>query len=169
MLAIAALLRVYGHFPAAAATRQSLITIFLRPAIHEDYGSPAGPDLSMLVVPLDTPLQDLQVTTPPIAYDVSRVAGTSVAAPTLRPDNAVPMAPYTIQAALLPGEGATVVLRVEVLASGEPGRIDIDASGGSPQVDQAAIEYARQHRWYAGRVGEHPQAMWIRWGIRLQA
>jgi len=73
------------------------------------------------------------------------------------------------QAALLPGEGATVVLRIEVLTSGEPGRIEADVTSGSRQVDQAAIAYARQHYRYAGRVRELSEAMWIRWGVRLQA
>jgi protein TonB len=69
----------------------------------------------------------------------------------------------------MPGEGATVVLRIEVLPNGEPGRIEIDASSGSSQVDEAAMDYARAHRWYAGRDGQTPQAMWVRWGVRLQA
>lgn len=36
-----------------------------------------------------------------------------------------------------------MVLRIEVLESGDPGRIEIDASSGSQQVDQAAVDYAR--------------------------
>lgn len=62
-----------------------------------------------------------------------------------------------------------MVLRIEILPTGEPGRIDVDVSSGSRQVDQAAIDYARLHRWYAGRNGDSPQTMWIRWGVRLQA
>lgn len=169
LLAVAALMRTYGHFPSPAATGQTLMTIFLRPAIQEDDGTPPGPDLSMLVVPVDAPLPNLDLPAPPIAYDVARNGRATIAAPSLRPDNTVNLAPYIAQAALLPGEGATVVLRIEVLATGEPGRIEIDASSGSRQVDQAAIDYAKQLHWYAGRTGDNPQFMWIRWGVRLQA
>lgn len=66
--------------------------------------------------------------------------GAAVAAPSLRPDTAVSLEPYIAQAALLPGEDATVVLRIEVLASGKP-----------------------------GRIGDRTESMWIRWGVRLQA
>lgn len=169
LIAILALLRVYGHFPGPSATSHTLVTIFLRPAIHEDNATPPGPDLSMLVVPVDTPLQELNIPAPAIAYDVARNQGATIAVPTLRPDNAIPMAPYIAQAALLPGEGESVVLRIEVFATGDPGRIEVDASSGSLKVDQAAIDYARHHRWYAGRIGNDPQSMWIRWGVRLQA
>jgi periplasmic protein TonB len=123
----------------------------------------------MLVVPIDKPLQELNIPLPNIAYDIARNEGATLAAPSLRPDNTVNLQPFIAQAALLPGEGATVVLRIEVLATGEPGRIDIDTSSGSHQVDQAAIDYARQHRWYAGRVGDHAESMWIRWGVLLKA
>jgi hypothetical protein len=167
--AIVALTRLYGHFPGAAASHEGMMTIFLIPAIKDGNGSLPGPDLSMLVVPIDAPLPALQLDAPAIAYDVARNAGAGVAAPSLRPDNAVGLAPFIAQAALLPGEGATVVLKIEVLANGEPGRIDIDTTSGSQQVDQAAIDYARQQRWYAGRIGDVIQAMWIRWGVRLQA
>jgi TonB family protein len=72
------------------------------------------------------------------------------------------------QASPTPGEGATVVLRIEVLESGDPGRIEIDASSGSQQVDQAAVDYARIQHWYAGRANGTPRPMWVRWGVRLQ-
>lgn len=169
LLAIGSLLQSYGHFPARAQAHETLTTLFLRPAIHEDDGTPPGPDLSMLVLPVEAPLPALDLDAPPIAYETARNEGAAIAAPSLRPDTAVSLEPYIAQAALLPGEGATVVLKIEVLATGEPGRIEIDASSGSRQVDQAAIDYARQHRWYAGRSGNDPQSMWIRWGVRLQA
>ncbi|MFL6605670.1 MAG: TonB family protein [Steroidobacteraceae bacterium] len=79
------------------------------------------------------------------------------------------MTPFIARAALLPGEGATVVLRVEVLETGIPGRVEIDVSSGSNQVDQAAVSYARTQRWYAGRVDGLAHSVWIRWGVRLQA
>jgi len=169
LIAISGLLEAYGHFPSRAQTQETLTTIFLQPAIHEGPNAARGPNASMLVIPIDAPLPVLNIPAPPIAYETTRAEGATITAPTLRPDNAVPMAPFISEAALLPGEGATVVLRIEVLTSGEPGRIDVDVSSGSRQVDQAAIDYAREHRWYAGRLSDNPRAMWIRWGIRLQA
>jgi TonB family protein len=168
LIAISGLLEAYGHFPSRAQTQETLTTIFLRPAIHEGPGAARGPDTAMLLIPIDAPLPTLNIPAPSIAYETARAEGAAITAPTLRPDNAVPMAPFIAQAALLPGEGATVVLRVEVLSSGEPGRVEVDVSSGSWQVDKAAVDYARKHRWYAGRLSDYPQAMWIRWGIRLQ-
>ena len=167
--AISVLLQSYGHFPSRERASEALTTLFLRPAIHEGKSTLLGPDASMLIVPTDTPIPELNIPAPPIAYETARAEGAAITAPTLRPDNAVPMAPFVAQAALLPGEGATVVLKIEVLTTGEPGSIEVDASSGSRQVDGAAIDYARQHRWYAGRVGQISESMWIRWGVRLQA
>jgi hypothetical protein len=45
----------------------------------------------------------------------------------------------------------------------------VDVTSGSRQVDQAAMDYARHLRWFAGRSNETPEAMWIRWSVRLQA
>jgi TonB family protein len=169
LIAISVLVQSYGHFPTRAQTHETLTTLFLRPAIHEGQDTAPGPDLGMLAISTDTPMPILDIPAPLVAYETSRAEGATITAPTLRPDNAVAIAPYIAQAALLPGEGATVVLQVEVLATGEPGRIEVDASSGSRQVDQAAIDYAKHHRWYAGRLGEHSESMWIRWGVRLQA
>jgi TonB family protein len=169
LIAISILLQSYGHFPFRTHAHETLTTLFLRPAIQEGHDSASGPDASMLVIPMDAPLPSLNIPAPLIAYETARAEGATITAPTLRPDNAVPMAQFIAQAALLPGEGATVVLKIEVLATGDPGRIEVDASSGSRQVDQAAVDYARQHRWYAGRVGDNPDPMWIRWGVRLQA
>jgi TonB family protein len=102
-------------------------------------------------------------------FDVSRNNEAASTAPVLQDGARRDMEPYVKQAALLPGEGVTVVLRIEVLETGEPGRIEIDASSGSAQVDEAAIGYARTRHWYAGRTNGTPHPMWVRWGVRLQA
>jgi hypothetical protein len=60
-----------------------------------------------------------------------------------------------------------VVLRVEVRGSGAIGRVEIDVSGGSTRVDQAAIAYVRTLEWVGGRVDDHPETLWVRWGVRL--
>jgi TonB family protein len=68
---------------------------------------------------------------------------------------------------LLKGSGATVVLRVEVHGNGVVGRVEVDVSGGSRKVDQAAIAFVRGLKWVGGCVDDKPETLWIRWGVRL--
>jgi TonB family protein len=166
---IAVLVSAMGQSSSPVYSNPSLVTIFLRPTIRDDDGTPSGPDLSMLAIPVESSLQGLDIPSLAIANETSRNSGATIAAPSLRPDSGTNLAPFVAQAALRPGEGATVVLRIHVLPTGEPGDIEVDGSSGSNQVDQAAIDYARTLRWYSGRVGNDPEAMWIRWGVRLQA
>jgi hypothetical protein len=58
------------------------------------------------------------------------------------PERSVDVTPFVLQAGLVPGKGATVVLRVEGLGSGELGRVEIDVSLRTDPVDRAAIAYA---------------------------
>jgi len=48
------------------------------------------------------------------------------------------------------------------------GRVQVDVSGGSPRVDQAAIAYVRALK-SGGRVDDQPETLWVRWGVRLQS
>jgi TonB family protein len=169
VMVIAVLSGAVGQFASQGNFGPSLVTIFLRPTIRDSNDAPSGPDLSMISIPADSSLHNLDIPSPMIADDTSWNYGANISAPTLRPDGDVDLAPFIAQAALLPGQGATVVLRIQVLSTGEPGQIEVDGSSGSSKIDQAAIEYARNLRWYSGRVGNHPEAMWIRWGVRLQA
>ena len=127
--------------------------------------------------PISTSRQVLVPKDAPIAYDIQVpdgvrpvvvVAGVGTMPP--HADDAVPdAAPYARDAGLKPGEGATVVLRLEILGSGELDRVDIDVSGGRAEIDQAAIAYARAIQWNGGMIDGRPVTIWIRWGIRLQA
>lgn len=146
-----------------------LEVIYIQPVIREANKTPAGPDLSQLSALLDVSVGDIAVEQPHIDFSTTRNNAAASAAPSLQEGTRNTTEPFIKQAALLPGEGATVVLRIEVLKSGEPGQIEIDASSGSRQVDQAAVDYARTRHWYAGRVNGEPHSMWIRWGVRLQA
>ncbi len=148
---------------------RGLLTVFIKPKILDSLKSLPEPDLSRITFVAPDPLAAVSVEQPGVDSVVNRNNGARAAAPTLRDPNSTDMAPYIKEAALLPGEGATVVLRVEVLETGKPGRIEVDASSGSRRIDQAAINYARTQRWYAGRANGIPHAMWIRWGVRLQA
>jgi hypothetical protein len=70
---------------------------------------------------------------------------------------------YAQEAGLLPREGAFIVLRLEILASGELCAALVDTSRGSAQVDVAAIRFARARHWIAGAAQHSSQSIWIRW------
>ena len=75
--------------------------------------------------------------------------------------------PFAQRAGLSPGVGATVVLRVEVQANSVVGQVQVEVSGGTPKVDEAAIAYVRMLKWIGGRVDNQPETLWIRWGVRF--
>ena len=168
-LAILAVQRSESHAVAKASAPETWIRAFIQPRIR-DAGEPSvDPDLSVPFRLVDLSVPTVHIEQPAIDAYTLRNEAARVAAPTLQPDARTQIASYVQQAALLPGEGATVVLRIEVLESGDPGRIEVDATSGSAQVDQAAVDYARTLHWYAGRMNGVPHATWIRWGVRLQA
>jgi TonB family protein len=151
-----------------AASPEATVTAVILPKIRDGAGEDL-PNLSSLVVRLNEHFTDLHIEQPQINFEVARNGSALSAAPTLvglaQPD----MSAYVRQASLPRGAGATIVLRIEVLESGDPGQILIDTSSGSRQTDQAAIDYARTLHWNAGRVNGTVHAIWIRWAVRLQA
>ena len=153
---------------ATPAASPAALTVTILPRIR-DGGGDDLPDLSALVVQLDEHFTDLHIDQPSFDFEVARNGAAASAAPSLIGRTLMDMSPYVREAALSAGEGVTVVLRIEVLEDGTPGRIEVDTSGGSRQIDQAAIHYARTRHWNAGRVQGIAQAVWIRWGVRLQA
>jgi TonB family protein len=169
MVGLAVLARSTSRPMIAQQDKGMLVTAFLRPRIRDQGTETDSVDMSRLLMRSDPAVSSLSIDIPPIDFEVARNQGARSAAPSLKQDAQVNMHAFLRQAALLQGEGATVVLRIEVLESGEPGRVEVDASSGSTQVDQAAVDYARTLRWYAGRMNGVPHSMWIRWGVRLQA
>ena len=147
----------------------SLITVFVRPRIREPGEPVSVVDPATLQLRVDPRLATSQLAEAAFDVSVERNDSAAMVAPTLQGDGHSGIQPYLQQAGLTAGAGATVVLRIEVLESGDPGRIEIDASSGRPQVDQAAVSFARIQHWYAGRVNGTARRMWIRWGVRLQA
>jgi TonB family protein len=148
---------------------ETLVKAYVEPRVRSRKKTDLALDLSQLFILRQKPWLTLLVDMPRIDFEVSRNAAATVAAPSLDPEPSVDLYPYVVEAALLPGEGATVVLRIEVLEDGSAGQIAIDVSSGSNQVDLAAIDYARAHRWAAAMIAGAPHSMWIRWGVRLQA
>jgi TonB family protein len=153
--------------PSVRSTDERIATVFIQPKIGSGQVG-KKPELSRLAFLTKERLQAIHVNLPSLDFEVERNAGSAISAPTPMPDNQTDMAAYVARATLRPGEGATVILRVEVLETGTPGRIEIDASSGSRWIDQAAIDYARTQRWYPGRTNGKARVMWIRWGVRLQ-
>jgi TonB family protein len=165
---VALLERSTPAFAKRSASSEATVMAVILPKIREGAGDDL-PNLSTLVVQLHDPFADLHIEQPQINFEVVRNSSALSAAPTLvglaQPD----MSAYVRQASLPRGAGATIVLRIEVLESGDPGQILIDTSSGSQQTDQAAIDYARTLHWNAGRVNGTVHAIWIRWAVRLQA
>jgi TonB family protein len=157
-----------AHRTPSSLEDHRLVTVFIQPKIRDDLTLP-GPNLSRITYRATVRPPLLHIDGPIIDFDVARNNSAGMAAPTREILTGTDMAPYIKRAALLPGEGATVVLRIEVLVTGDPGRIEIDISSGSQRVDQAAVAYAHTQHWQAGRVNGVRQVMWIRWGVRLQA
>ena len=59
------------------------------------------------------------------------------------------------------GEEGTVLLSVFVSAQGEPERIELHRSSGSPRLDRAARETVRSWRFVPARKGNRPVAAWV--------
>jgi TonB family protein len=147
--------------------RQSLVVmeIHLLPRIRtlDDPVIVTAPEL--IHVALEKPMIDLI----PIV-DVPRPLTQSMGVGTVPPtaeSAGVSKAAYVAAAGLVPGDGATVVLRIEVLDSGEVGRVEVDVSSRDPRIDEAAMAYVRAWHWRSGTRNGEPQSMWIRLGVRL--
>jgi len=157
------------HAATSVDRPDSFVTVFIKPKISDDAGKSAGPDISKLTVRIPDPSAAVHIEPVELGFYTSRNHAAAMAAPSLEGDGQSGIGPYIREAALSPGHGATVVLRVEVLETGEPGRIEVDVSSGDARADQAAVDYARVQRWFAGRITGVPSTMWIRWAVRLQA
>ena len=146
---------------------EPLISVFVRPRVirvPEPERTSTLP--TMLKLPADSLLSEIPI--PELDRPTTLMAGVGTMAP--RPEGELgDPSPFAQRAGLAEGEGATVVLRVEVYGSGDVGRIEVDVSGGSEPVNAAAISYVRSLPWSGGRVDGQPATMWIRWGVRLQA
>src|SRR5690606_8953248 len=59
------------------------------------------------------------------------------------------------------GEQGRVVLRVRVEANGRPSRLEVQASSGSPRLDDAALDAVRRWSFVAARRGSESVAAWV--------
>jgi hypothetical protein len=77
--------------------------------------------------------------------------------------------PFPTRAGLVTGQGATAVLRVDVLDDNELSRIVVEASGGSAAIDAAAIAYAQSMPWIGAVIDVKSVIMWVRYAVHLQS
>lgn len=70
-------------------------------------------------------------------------------------------APEYPQMALRRGWEGTVLLRVEVLASGKPGQIQIQKSSGRDALDAAALAAVKRWSFVPAKQGDVAQAGWV--------
>lgn len=146
---------------------EPLVAVFVRPRIVLGSDPAAAlPERPVIRVRATVPrLYDVPIPNLDRPTTVAMGVGTMVPQPA---DIYVDPTPFAQQAGLPVGLGATIVLRLEVLGSGELGRVEVDVSGGSEAIDAAAVAYARAMPWLAGAIDGRPEAMWIRWGVHLQ-
>lgn len=147
------------------AGTEPLVAVYMRPLVV--VGGPESAPKPRFVVPRDAPILP-ELAPPDVDPPIVTVVGVGTLPPALGdplPDSAA----FARDAGLLTGEGVTVVLRLEVLGSGDLDHIMVEVSGGNDRLDEAAIAYARALPWTGGMVDGRPQTLWIRWGVRLQA
>lgn len=164
---LAGAMRQRAHKPSVDSS-VALVTIYTTPRVRQ---TPAAdhPDLSIRLVALQAPSLALHFDQPSVDSSTSANPSAVVGAPILQDDSVNERERLAREAGLTPGEGVTVVLRVEVLDTGVAGHVEVDTSSGRHQIDQAAIDYVRSRHWSAGRMARIAHTMWIRMGVRLQA
>ena len=158
--------RVAAPEPAATPTVSPEIVSFLvRPRVIISTSS--GATLPPIRLPEEAPIA-FSADLSDILRPTLLVAGVGTMAP--RPASTpADTERYARAAGLLAGQGATVVLRVEVLPTGDVGRVEIDVSCGESRVDSAAVAYIRSLAWIPGMVDGEPVTLWLRWPVRIQA
>lgn len=70
-------------------------------------------------------------------------------------------APQYPDLAMRRGWEGTVLLRVQVMASGQPGEIQIQKSSGRTQLDEAALAAVKHWSFVPAKQGDVPQAGWV--------
>jgi hypothetical protein len=146
-----------------APETERLVSVFLRPRVIVSQHSSTDPPV--IRVPSGAPiLYDSSATDAP--RSTVAVIGVGTRAPQVV-DAPLDAAPFARSAGLQPGHGAAVVLRIEVLGTGDLGAIIVEASGGTDAIDAAAIDYVRALTWSGGMVDGKPATIWIRWGVWL--
>jgi TonB family protein len=162
---VALIVAIPGESSRAPET-EPLVAVFIRPAVL------ITDDPSLASAPPRMHRRSSNAVSTVAAQDADPPVITTIGVGTMAPhaeNGSLDSSPFARAAGLRPGEGATVVLRVEVLGSGDVGRVEIDVSGGSADIDRAAVAYARLLPWVGGMIDGRPATLWIRWGVRLES
>jgi TonB family protein len=121
----------------------------------------AEPTLEKLPIEIAMPqLAEIQVE--PEAPESTAIQFGQFIPPRPEQPDAAGISQFERQASLKPGQMVRVILRVEVLPSGDTGTVAIDTASGVPSADTAAVEYARTLRWIPASFGGEPTKMKIR-------
>jgi TonB family protein len=75
--------------------------------------------------------------------------------------------PFAAKAGLNSGKTALVVLALDITADGRVATVLVQKSAGNPNVDAAAVAYARSLRWTPGILKDRPSAMRVRFPVML--
>ena len=78
-----------------------------------------------------------------------------------------PKPPYPLEARER-GHQGEVLLRVEVLANGRVGQIEIKRSSGHESLDQSALSTVKQWKFVPAKKGEDPVPLWVHIPIKFQ-
>lgn len=154
---------------AEEATPEAYVVVLLKPQLVLE----TAPHEVARIAPIKfsaAAILDMNIAPPEMVQPLKLTTGIgTLAAGPGAPDLLPESRPFAVKAGLLEGQGATVVLRVEVIDDNEAGRIVVEVSGGSPEIDAAAIAYARAMPWIGAVVDGKPVPMEVRYAVHLQA
>jgi TonB family protein len=129
----------------------------------------AAPPAPALKIVLETPA--IQLPLPemqPVMFE--QEAGLrGIEPPRVDPGSTLDLAVYSARASLPPGQIATVVILVDIAADGRVTRAMVVRSTGNASADAAALDYAREIGWIAGRIAGEPRPMQASLSVTLGA
>jgi TonB family protein len=143
---------------------QEMMTVAMTNATPETFTAPPMPVPELDdQEPKDLPSTQAFVVQLPLPDEVP-VDSAPVLATELSPDEIKSLSQL---AQLQPGEQFTVVLRIDVTSIGQPGSVAVEKSGGTVEIDAAAIAYAQRLIWIPGYRSGTATAMTVRMVVHL--
>lgn len=149
------------------------------PPVVEPPPPPVVDELAAKPAPKPVPKPKPKPVPKPVAKPVPKPVETppppvAAPAPTPAPPAPAPVTPPSANAAYLKnpapeypqmaqrrGWEGTVLLRVEVMASGKPGQIQIQKSSGRPALDAAALAAVKRWSFVPAKQGDVAQSGWV--------
>jgi len=150
------------------AITESFVVLLLKPRLTRESETHEIDQIAPLKLSANA-IIDLSLPPPETPLPLKLTAGVGTLAAGPGNANLPDSRPFAAQAGLAAGQGATVVLRVEVLDDNELGLVVVEVSGGSPAIDAAAISYAHAMPWIGAVVDGKSVPMQVRYAVHLQA